>query len=223
MKIHTKITSIAGLAGSGLIALSSLLSAGVYKGKYGEPFSFLNHFISELGEVGVSEWASVFNLGLIVGGLCLTLFMLGLASHLGGWFGVVFGMISFVTGVSGTLVGIFPMNNLAPHIQIALTFFYSGMFATILFSTYVLFSRQDKFRKTIAIPGTLTAVCFFSFLFLTDPAVPEGQWHDMAEIFANRPDYWQTAVFEWAVLVTVLAFVVVVSVTLLRQENASKR
>jgi len=40
MKIHTKITSIAGLAGSGMIVLSSLLSAVVYKGKYGEPFSF---------------------------------------------------------------------------------------------------------------------------------------------------------------------------------------
>ena len=39
MKIHTKITSITGLAGSGMIALSSLFSTVVYKGKYEEPFS----------------------------------------------------------------------------------------------------------------------------------------------------------------------------------------
>ena len=45
-----------------------------------EPFSPLNHWISELGEVGVSRLAAVFNVGLVVGGICYALFMLAFAA-----------------------------------------------------------------------------------------------------------------------------------------------
>ena len=142
-----KMLPMAGLIGAGLIILSSVISAFLYVGKYGEQYSFLNHFISELGEAGVSKGATVFNAGLFLGGLFLTFFMTGVATYLGGWFGILFGVVSVVTGLSGALVGIFPMNNLTQHMRVALTFFYSGMVTTILFSVYVLFSNQEKFHK----------------------------------------------------------------------------
>ncbi|MFN2215452.1 MAG: DUF998 domain-containing protein, partial [Anaerolineales bacterium] len=78
MKIQ-KFTYTLGFLGPIIVVAGSLLTAVVYSGKIGEHYSLLNHFISELGEVGVSQWAIVFNVSLVIGGLCITAFMLGTA------------------------------------------------------------------------------------------------------------------------------------------------
>ena len=50
------ILRIFGFTGTGLIVLAVLFPCSL-PGKRGERFSLLNHFISELGEVGVSSAA----------------------------------------------------------------------------------------------------------------------------------------------------------------------
>ena len=69
---------IPGLCGTVLIGLAILISAVSYRGKRGETFSLLNYFISELGEVGVSRLARVFNYSMIIGGLLLVPYIIGL-------------------------------------------------------------------------------------------------------------------------------------------------
>ena len=69
--------SYIGQAGIFILLLSVLIAATSYVGKQNETYSFLNHFISELGEKGVSKFAYIFNGGLILGGACISFFMLG--------------------------------------------------------------------------------------------------------------------------------------------------
>ena len=78
------VAAWAGLIGVTAISLGSIATAIVYSGKQGEAFNPLNHWVSELGEVGVSDLASVFNVSLIVGGVCFVVFMIGLAATRGG-------------------------------------------------------------------------------------------------------------------------------------------
>lgn len=203
-----KITSRAGLIGSGAIGLGSLLAALAYHGRAGEAYSALNHFVSELGEVGVSAWAEVFNASLIVGGLSLTVFMLGLAILLGGWFGVLFGLLGAVAGISGALVGFFPMNDLASHTAVALTFFNTGWLVTGLFALYLLLARRQPFPRWLAIPGVVATVSFVAFL--NSPLPEGGVGVDLASPQA-RPDILAIAVLEWLVIVSVLAWAALVS------------
>ncbi len=116
-----------GMAGSAVIALAGLVAALAYRGRLGEAYSPLNHFVSELGELGVSPLAGVFNAGLLIGGLCMVIFLVGLGRRIGGWPGLLFGVLGLACGVSGTLVGAFPMNNLPPHIFWAMNFFNLGL------------------------------------------------------------------------------------------------
>ena len=81
-------SSYIGQAGICIILLSALIAAASYVGKQNETYSFLNHFISELGEIGVSPLAHIFNGGLILGGLLTSFFMLGLATHISGNWGL---------------------------------------------------------------------------------------------------------------------------------------
>jgi len=73
-----KFTYITGLAGGGLIVCASVITALTYHGTNGELYSPFNHFISELGQRGVSQLAPLFNIRLMIGGVLFALFMLGL-------------------------------------------------------------------------------------------------------------------------------------------------
>ena len=75
-----RLAACAGIVGAGAIGIGSVVTAIVYRGADGEPYSPLNHFVSELGELAQSELAGVFNAGLMVGGICFAVFMSGLAA-----------------------------------------------------------------------------------------------------------------------------------------------
>ncbi|MCC6187629.1 MAG: DUF998 domain-containing protein [Anaerolineales bacterium] len=59
-----------GLAGAALVAVCALAATLAYTRPDGERYSLLNHFISELGAVGVLPLAWLFNRGLILAGCC---------------------------------------------------------------------------------------------------------------------------------------------------------
>src|SRR5690349_7479887 len=140
-----RVGAWSGLMGSVFILVAFLVVGLLYKGRIGESYSMANHFVSELGEVGVSEWASLFNIALIVGGIAILFGFIALALHLQGWFRYLVLVLGFITGLSGTLVGVFTMNQLETHIAVALTFFNTGWMVTGAFSLYVLFAKQNKF------------------------------------------------------------------------------
>jgi hypothetical protein len=58
-------------------------------------------------------------------------------------------------------------------------------------------------------------------LYLVPPLVPEGEG-GLEQVLANRPAVWPTAIVEWAVVATVLAWVVAVGVVLLRSRATAE-
>lgn len=205
--------SLLGILGAVVISLGTVISALFYQGRSGEKYSLLNHFVSELGEYPWSAAAWVFNTSLVLGGLLVLVFMLTLWLVFDNWFGRLIVIVGVITSVSGSLVGLYPMSNLEPHIDAALTFFYTGLLMTILFSAYVFTRQNEKFPKWLAIPGLISFVSFFAFLFLTDPIFPDGA--PVEEIFLvleNRPAVLETAIFEWAVIISTLIWIFVLSV-----------
>ncbi len=196
-----------GMIGVIIISAACIVTALAFVGAQGERYSPLTHFISELGFVQESELATVFNLGLIVGAPCLGIFLLGLAWSLEGWSRYLFAVISIVAGIAGMLVGVFPMDNLAAHTQVAQTFFLTGGVVVALFSLYILFGKQTRYPRWIVIIGVISVVSFAAFLSIVLPgganalAAPEGV----------RPSIWITVVWEWMILISVLVWIFVVA------------
>jgi hypothetical membrane protein len=212
------VASVCGLAGVTLILLGSLVSGLAYEGRRGEAYSPLNHFVSELGNTRYAARAWAFNSGLFVGGLLLTAFMMGVTARIRGWYRYLFGGTALLTGVA--LVGLLPTSaGIERHFTAAMTFFYAGMATSMLFSLYVLLWRQSGFSRWLALPGGITAICFFSLLFLVEPIIPKDQ-PDLPLATAvetalwNRPEIWQTAIAEWLVVLAVLGWVLSVSLYL---------
>jgi hypothetical membrane protein len=204
------ILHIFGFAGTGLIILAVLYPTLVYRGKRGERYSLLNHFISELGEVGVSRAARFFNTGLLLGGLNLMPYILSLGISFGsllGWLGTTAGVIA-VLGVAA--VGIFPMNNLKSHAIAAMTYFRAGLGMVFFFGLAILFQPAGK----PAVPPAANILSLLAFLaygaFLIFPRINKKETKPTnildPEQTPERPRVWALPALEWAVFFSTIAW-----------------
>lgn len=197
---HTaQVTYLTGLVGSTSIILASLISGLAYTGTDGQPYSPLNHFVSELGQVSVSQLAAVFNIGLILGGGLIVVYMVGLAQLMRGPLRYIFGLIGIVAGISGVLVGVFPMDQLALHSFVATIFFNTCWIAVALFCAYLLLTKPPLVSRWVLIPGLITVISSILFLreifTIRSLAAP-----------SERPAFFAATVFEWLVVIGVLVW-----------------
>lgn len=156
------------MAGTTIVVLVVVYAALGYRGKQGERYSFLNHFISELGEVGVSRQARVFNAGLVLGGLLLlpSVVCLGVILQSAiGWVGVFFGSVASLGVIA---VGLFPMNDPERHSRAAFTFFRGGLAMVFVFGLAILFQPAGRVAipKAASLLNLLAVLSFALFLYL---------------------------------------------------------
>lgn len=209
------IFKIAGLTGAAFGLLGVILPASVYCGKEGEKYSFLNHYISELGERGVSRWAWVFNFSFIICGLSLTLASISLGLHLSGvWskLGLIFGVI---TGLGLTMVGVFPMDTIKPHTIAALTFFRGGFLMVLTFSLAFLFPGEGGavIPRLMGLAGVVPLSAFGYFLWLMW-TVRDKVDQPLSTKEMERPRIWKFAVWEWAIYFSVMFWLLLFSLVI---------
>lgn len=208
-----------GLAGAIVMCLCIVVSAAVYTGKRGERYSPWNHFISELGEQGVSKAAAVFNIGLILGGMLFVPFVIGLACTINNTWAFMAGLMGAWAGVSVLLVGVFPMNNLTPHIRAAMSYFRSGLLAVLLFSLAIFLQPADARPVPLAanLFGLLAVITYS--LFLIYPRLhprQEGAPNILdPESMPQRPAFWLLAALEWAVFLSTILWFMGISLAVL--------
>lgn len=202
----------AGLLGSVLVGGGTLVAAVTYRGRQGEAYSPLDHWVSELGEVAVSERSDAFNAGLILGGLCLIGFMLTVGHLARGPFGVAGTVIGVIAAVGGSLVGVFPMDDLERHSWAALTFFGLGWLAVLLLT--VALRRAGLAGRALTVLGLAVAVCFWAFLAVLFTGGVDAD--DVLASPSTREAISLVTTLEWLVVLGVIAWVAVTAVALLR-------
>ncbi len=200
------------LAGTALILIGTLISLIPYRGRGGERYSLFNHFISELGEKGISKAAWGFNTGMMLGGWLFLPLMLVLGTRLSsvpGWIGTAFGIAA---GVAASLVGVFSMERLTPHRRAAMTFFHSGLYC-IIFYTTAIFAQPAAERAvplTLNIAGLLAIGSFSAFLLLVyakpkpkEDAEQTPNYILDPNAMPERPRFWRTPILEWCVFFSI--------------------
>jgi hypothetical membrane protein len=204
-----RISPFLGIVGSALIAAVVAVVSLTYSGAQGERFSLLNHFISELGQLGVSRGAWLFNVGLMASGVLFIPYSIGLGLRIrGAW--AYLGMAAGIgAGVFCAGVGIFPMNRLGPHIFTAMWFFRFGLLTALLFGISSVASPRGRERagRMAGLFSLLAVAAYAGFLVLAGfPHAGGGDPLDPST-YAHRPHFWLLAVVEWAVFfATILWF-----------------
>lgn len=220
MKVNIqKVVSIAGIFGIIIISICSLTTALAYTGTAGESYSILNHYISELGQVGVSRYAQVFNTGLILSGICFSIFMFCLGLYYKSILGYIAGSVGAFASIAMSFVGIFPMNHLATHVMVANIFFYSGLLAILLFTILIFTDKKNILSKWLSIPGFIALGSFVYFVFeiLNGPK----KLNVLSTTDIVRPQIWINSIAEWSILITMLIWILCISIYLLFENNKS--
>jgi hypothetical membrane protein len=155
-----------GMAGCLVPAASSLVAALLYRGKGAERYSPLNHFVSELGEQGVSRAAALFNGGLVAGGLAMIPFFAWLGLAVGGIWGILAAAAGIWASVSCALVGIYPMSKLMPHIRAATSYFRGGLAAVALWALGIWLGPVERVPRGAAAAGAAAAGVYTAFLIV---------------------------------------------------------
>jgi hypothetical protein len=204
-----RLTIIPGIIGVIILTLGAIITALGYTGAQGQTYWPLNHFVSELGHTQESELASVFNIALIIGGLAYGIFMVGVGLKFSGIMRYVIAIGGLLAGISGALVGVFPMDvDLQTHGQVALGFFEGSLVILVIFSLYVGLSKQTAYPRwmaLIALPMIISNAIFVYIVLNGGPdalAAPEG----------GRPDFWLTTTSEWGVIIFLLVWVSIITV-----------
>ena len=201
------------ITGTALILTGVVISMIPYRDRNGARYSLLNHFISELGEKGISKAAWGINTGMTIGGWLFVPLMLSLGSRLSsvpGWIGTAFGVVACV---SASMVGVFSMDRLTSHRRAAMTFFHSGLW-TIVFYTIAIFAQPATDRVIplgLNIAGLLAIASFSMFLVLiySKPRKSESQNYILdPNALPDRPRIWRTAILEWCIFFTIQAWFV---------------
>ena len=200
-----------GFVGSGIFLAFVLSSRIGYVGRAGESYSFLNHYISELGEVGVSHLAPLFNTGMILGGFVLIVFMVGLGMYIKNTTARIAMGVGVFSGVACMLVGFFPMNDLHAHSIVATSFFVSGMLMVAIFSVAIARQKEAKIPKLFSIAGVVVVGVFIAFL-LDSFVMGYGFGHGPLYVIFIRPHIWWRTVLEWGVFFAMIGWVLLISI-----------
>lgn len=221
--LRMRITYVSGLLGSLSIAIGSLFAALVFVGADGERYSPLNHFVSELGEYGVSQGAGVFNFSLMFGGVFIIAFMVTLARDVNNLTGLIFGVLGAASGVFGAAAGVFTVNAPSLHQIVAIGFFGAGAVAVIVFTVYLIAAQQDFFPRWLLIPGVLTTISFIVFIVALVPNLLSEYPIAAPPDMLVRPEFWLVTALEWLVLVSLLVWIFCISAALVSADRQMVR
>ena len=197
-----------GLVAS-LVGLVFILTPQLfYVGAEGEPYSMFNHAVSELGELGVSELAWMFNLGLFLAGILFIPFMIGLGIYIDNIVGKLAAVGGVYSAVSVALVGVYPMNYMYEHSITAISFFLSGMVMTLLWAIAILAQKEVRIHKGLSIGGFVNMTIFALFLY-----GPFEGWG------GPRPEFSMRITLEWAIYWAIVGYLLVLSLYVWRKEK----
>jgi len=206
---------LAGSIGVIIALIGVIVPSLVYRGTKGQKYSFLNHYISELGEVGVSRFAWVFNLGMILSGACIVIASLTLGLIMKGFWAKAGLVTGVATGIALSMVGVFPMNQMKNHSTAAIAFFRGGLLMVLFFSFAMgLQSGENPIvPRALGLVGLIPVLAFGVFLGLMRTVRNENhEALDTAEL--DRPRVWKFAVSEWSIFFSFILWIQVVSIVI---------
>ncbi|KXH71049.1 MAG: hypothetical protein AM326_03965 [Candidatus Thorarchaeota archaeon SMTZ-45] len=200
-----------GILGA-IVGLIFILTPQIfYVGALDEPFSMFNHYVSELGELGVSELAWMFNAGMVLAGILFIPFMIGLGFYIDNIISKITILVSVFSCVSIVFVGIYPMNYLTEHSISAISFFLSGMVMTFLWAIAILFQKEFRIHKGLSLGGFLNVTIFILFLY--------GPWESTG---GTRPEFSMSATLEWAIYFAIVGYLLTLALYVWRKESRVK-
>jgi len=199
-----------GILGFLFAVIAFIVPQFTFKNLEDEDYSPLNHFISELGWIGISKQDIFFNLSLMVAGFFLTIFNYGLTAQFDGFWARSTLFFGILASLGCSLVGFFPAKTelvqMLFHLSAATIFFVNAGLSLLSALFMILFSKNQILSKPFFMLILLT-LCPFASLLAVDYNTVLPHLDILNIKIINRPDIWLAPIVEWAIVLSVLIYV----------------
>ena len=215
------IVGAAGLLGVLSIACGIVFSMHSYNASNGGAYSALNHFISELGWMKKTPQFWAFSAGMLFGGVLCAAPIWLLGRTLGSTSGRLAASFGLFSALSGSCVGLLPMDWVYPHTLFAFMYFVGWLLSSAFFSKALLSRcdcRMSRIFGIYCLSSALTSLVFLIIPFtLIGTLTINGDLNQLLKVLETfqRPRVWPVAVMEWLVLLTSCVWCVTVSLCML--------
>lgn len=209
------IAAIAGMIGIFTILTGAFMSAMVFTGRTHEPYSILNHFISELGNKRWYSYAMFFNIGLMLAGIPLLVFLNASAMLLHSWLRYPMMVFGTISGVTCSLIGVYPESDFYVHITIAPIFFSATLLSLMIYCVGVWIEHHHLLDRRYALAGVPAGVFLVVLLWeliINAQEFIAGEQGAIVQMQYHRPEFWMLPFIEWMVLLSLLALVAFFSI-----------
>ncbi len=165
----TRVFGVFGLLVPIVVFSLVLVAVSQYSG-----FSWTNNMLSDLGDPRVSSATSVFNSGLIVGGVLMMVFAVGLLIALKRALSRVGAILLLVDAVFLSLIGVFTLATGDLHFYVSIAFFALFPISLWLIGAGAILAGSKVFGVLTIIVGVLSGIPWVSVLYLIGWAIPEA-------------------------------------------------
>lgn len=198
-----------GLIAGIILLFGVLISTKNFSGMKKEPYSLLNHFISELGDPRFALHNTLFNTSLILGGLIMIPFVVGIGLFFHSLLGNLILGLGIFCSVCCSLIGLFPEDKVKPHFLIAGIFFI-GMGLLMLLCAITILIQSTLVPVWLGYVTLILLVPFCSFIIDTmmlskeELKLTDTPW---AWDPKERPKFWRNPFLEWVAYFTILFWI----------------
>jgi hypothetical protein len=194
-----------------LVTLGAVTTAHYYQGRTLEPYSFLNHFISELGNKDYSNQAYYFNDAMKLAGPLILAFMLGVSNLLTHRLRYALKLLGILTSILCTLLGFFSSDQFDIHIRVALCLFSAMLLSAMVFSAAVLCEgSQSFFPRWVGRLGIGPIICIIVFLAIEATHRQDFKNGHLHHLLYNRPTIWVLPLSEWTVFFSLIVWMLAI-------------
>lgn len=167
-RITSRFTPILGLLAPVPVLVGSTAAAARYSSRGGESYSLLRHTISDLGNPSHSAWAIAFNLGIMLSGFCIALFIVGTSRRINRKLGHAIAAVGIVTTIAMACIGVFPSQHLTrtEHLMSATVAFFGILLLSSSLCLYLPFSDQKILPRWLVVPSFISAGTAFIFILV---------------------------------------------------------
>ena len=116
--------------------------------------------------------------------------MLGLGAYVGSAWSYLAAAVGVLASGACSLVGVFPMNYIEPHMVAAMSFFRFGMVAIALFSLAIVLDRKRGLPRWLALPGAVTTLTFAAFMYAPSKQSSGATTQALNAGLSGRPPFW---------------------------------
>ncbi len=189
--------------------MACLPPALTYRGRAGQRYHTFNHFISELGETGVSRHAKVFNGFLVFTGVLMACFFVQFGRFFGSAAGWSVAALGLLMAVFCMMVGFVPMNRLRMHMTWACLTFMIG--AGVFAATGAAIAMDETKRLPVFFAIGSFAVAALYAVFLILPGIRENR-QVFEPMTGERPKLWYIPMMEWGAILGTMILVATICV-----------